>query len=88
MFTFNWYQDATLTYFSIGTLIDCHPYLVFVVVLDKKGENIVFIVLAFTLLLMINKKGEKDFEFEFYMHIYDFVYIKFNWYLEHVYLFF
>ena len=53
----------------------------FVFVLDKKGENIVFIVLidkkegerflplilfivlVFTPLLMIDKKGEKDFEF-------------------------
>ena len=34
---------------------------------------------------MIDKKGEKDFEFEFYMHICGFAYIKFNkfnWNLE------
>ena len=83
------------------------PLIDFVFVLDKKGENFIFIVLVYTLLilcfeqkggekfivlvftplLMIDKKGEKDFEFEFYMHIYGFAYIKFNWYLEHVYMF-
>ena len=58
------------------------PLFGFVFVLDKKGENIIFIdpllihcfeqkggekfidvVLLFTPLLMIDKKGEKDFEF-------------------------
>ena len=29
---------------------------------------------------MIDKKGEKD--FDLYMHIHVFAYIKFNWYLE------
>ena len=48
-FFLNWYLEAYLVY---NCLIK--PLIDFVFVLDKKGENIIFIVL-------IDKKGEKDF---------------------------
>ena len=51
------------------------PLIDFVFVLDKKGENIVFIVLVFTPLLMIDKKGEKDYEFYMLICIFMFLHI-------------
>ena len=58
MFTFNWYQDAILTYFSIDILIDCHPYIDIFCFRQKGGEKFIDLVLVFTPLLMIDKKGE------------------------------
>ena len=50
-------RGTSLTYFLIGIM-----FIDFVFVLDKMGENIVFIVLFLTPLLMIDKKEEKDFK--------------------------
>ena len=93
-------RGTSLTYFLIDIMFKVTPYWLCFCFRQKGGDwqkegerflpliVILFIVLIFTPLLMIDKKGEKDFEFIcFYMHIYGFAYIKFNWYLEHVYLF-
>ena len=51
------------------------PLIDIVFVLDKKrGEH--FVLISFTPLLMIDKKGEKDLE-SLYMHICVFAYIEF-----------
>ena len=64
----------------------CIYWVLCILCFHKQKGREKFVDCVFTPLLMIDKKGEKDFEF-LYMHIYGFAYIKFNWYLEHVYLF-
>ena len=74
---FNWYQDVVFIFFNwYQEALHCHIFLIdikflksplidFVCVLDKKGKNIFLLIVLFffTPLLMIDKKGEKDFEF-------------------------
>ena len=52
--------------FSIGTLIDCHPLFTSFLFLDKKGENIAFIVFnPFIDSLFRTKRGRRIYCFIF-----------------------
>ena len=66
MFPFNWYQDALLWHIFFGILIDCHPLFTSFLFLDKKGENIAFIVFnPFVDSLVRTKRGRRIYWFIF-----------------------